>query len=136
MTTKSVEPHGIDFQPIPKRFMVWHKSGKGWLKGRSGGYVVDLVDISKGIKSIPHLLDRCTIVQSTNLFDKNGQEIFEGSLIKDDVGDIGVIRFEDGALIIDWNNDEFVNYRFGKVDAEIAECVGHILSNPELVEEK
>lgn len=85
----------IDFHPMPKRFMVWDKSHNGWLNGRSRDHVLDLVDISKELKNNPHLPADCVIVQSTNLFDKDGKEIFESHII-------------DNKYIVEFQNSKFV----------------------------
>lgn len=75
------------------------------------------------------------IVQSTNLFDEDGEEIFEGSIVRDFDESVGVVYYdiEDG------------EYRAKSADGdsfELAELsrdlkvLGHILSSPELLEEK
>lgn len=123
----------LTFQPMPKRFMVWDKRGKRWLKGRSGGLVLDLVDISAELKGSPHLPSDCQIVQSTNLFDKEGKEIFEGNIVSN-----GTCR---AACVWDNSNAEF-DFRMVKGSDQVKswldeyKTIGHILSNPELVEEQ
>lgn len=88
--------------------------------------------------------DDLVLMQSTGLFDKNGQEIFEGDIVSDgfDIGDIkshktlgfymvdkkGVERwFSDGATIEGF--EEYVKTAF-----KIIEVIGNIYENPELLE--
>lgn len=75
----------LDFQPMPKRFMVWDK--------RKGKFCANV----NNYKGIFGLVELCVflmrqadngrpysdfdLVQSTNLFDRDGNEIFEGSII-------------------------------------------------------
>lgn len=70
------------------------------------------------------------ICQSTNLFDQNGKEIFEGSILRKASKDYLVV-FRDGKFMCDG-----VPQTSLKAMAEHGVLVGHILSNPELVEEK
>ncbi len=70
----------IDFQPMPKRFMVWDKvhnimSSPVELAGLPS-LRPDLFDNTSQAK------DNIIVVQSTNLFDKDGKEIFEGSIVE------------------------------------------------------
>lgn len=74
-----------NFQPMPKRFMVWDNVGKRFLIKR----LPDSVDMAFSIFELPLEIDcldeeekkQFTICQSTNLFDKDGKEIFEGSIV-------------------------------------------------------
>lgn len=129
-----------NFQPMPKRFMVWDKENKKFLTifdddglecAKFGIHELYLVIEENGVT-----WDEVIIVQSTNLFDKDGKEISEGTIVDDSQGDIGVIEFKNSQWAINWQSDEFVNYRFEQIDADSCKCVGHILSNPELLEEK
>lgn len=90
------------FQPMPKRFMVWDKTIKCFLEhpknmsedGRyyrsvdgldSDGWtnVFDITNlIMMGVAQYDRTLPDMIICQSTNLFDKDGREIFEGALLE------------------------------------------------------
>lgn len=143
-----------NFKPMPKRFMVWSvKLGK-FLTAREAHEFLFYKFVKTEPSGVCELksTDRHIIVQSTNLFDKDGNEIFEGSIIslegyeedgmtlrsnytiygyvynKD--GRYYLKVYEDGRLI----NDEYEISEALEDDSSMV--VGHILSNPELVEEK
>lgn len=78
--------------------------------------------------------DQLIVCQSTNLFDKNGEEIWEGSIVdyNDDGEALGIVVGVDGQWQL---KDKNGNLMFLK-GAPHQKLIGHILSNPELVEEK
>lgn len=124
-----------NFQPMPKRFMVWDTVNKEFVDSRYTTRQWNLCSAEES-NNVLELQgdDRFILIQSTNLFDKDGEEIFEGSIVEDDQCDAGIISFDNSQWIIDWCNEKFVNYRFDRTDAGRFKCVGHILSNPELLE--
>lgn len=82
------------------------------------------------------------LMQSTGLKDKNGVEIFEGDVVKnlvdngfDYVDGFGVVRFQQGGFVIDYNNldTEFEWLYYAQDEGEI-EIIGSIYENPELLE--
>ena len=86
----------------------------------------------------------------TGLKDKNGTEIYEGDVLRDDVGDLGIVRF--GKLPLDKSGDCVCGYSAFYVEckgqigrapmfecAEIGdwmEIIDNIHQNPELLELK
>lgn len=117
----------INFQPTPKRFMVWDKVDKNF---------VDNPSKACAITPFGALISQSDMIvcQSTNLFDKDGKEIFEGGII-DYNGDgsvVGVVIGCDGGWEL---KDRNGNSMFLK-GAPHQILAGHILSNPELLEEK
>ncbi len=123
-----------NFQPMLKRFMVWDKKNKTFLTTP-----MEMWQITLHFRDRYHQLyddngnSRYTFCQSTNLFDEDGEEIFEGSIVRDFDESVGVVYYdlEDG------------EYRAKSADGdsfELAESsrdlkvLGHILSNPELLE--
>lgn len=90
---------------------------------------------SDGDDVIP--FSECVLIQSTGLFDKDDKEIFDGS----------ILELENGKIMYVYYCNEFAEFvitGLGKVDYEDpvfaisshAKVVGHVLSNPELLEEK
>lgn len=127
-----------DFQPMPKRFMLWDKEDGGWI---FDGKIFTLGDLISEFGRVPRITDDSIVFQSTNLFDKNGEEIFEGSIVESSEGAIFMVRQDrycgmwllknvitgDSSNSIDGWNDR-------KDDG--LTIIGHILSNPELLEDK
>lgn len=146
METKNNSGTDIDvltsFQPMPKRFMVWHKKRQSFIEW-GGERILDLYNLSNLLdcySSIDYYED-VIVVQSTNLFDKDGKEIFEGS----------IVEWEESRWMVLFNQShlEFVlkplsihkNYLRGlqsmslKMSPNI-KVIGHALSNPELLEDE
>lgn len=138
-----------NFQPMPKRFMVWEKDHQQFarkvLPGGVSEYVYTLPEMSFYYDD-----PDCIICQSTNLFDKDGKEIFEGSIVIDDYLSYPdhkkgqTIQPKPVAVLYDKKTARFVLDFRNKMDLAFKggnECrnlrvVGHILSNPELLEER
>lgn len=154
IVTNSGQSHGIKndtenylpikFQPMPKRFVAWDKYQKKWItkflmpstdNEESNDWTCPLtlgID-SKGKKNWLNN-DQLIICQSTNLFDKDGKEIFEGSIVDyNGSGEVlGVVVSVNGQWQL---KDKNGNLMFLK-GAPHQKLVGHILSNPELLEDK
>lgn len=123
----------VDFHPMPKRFMVWDKVGGQFLRKR----IPDGIDMVFSIFELPLEIDclgddekdQFIICQSTNLFDKDGNEIFEGSIVRVG-GETGIVQMVRG----EWHaiGDDDIPLSVWKSSG--IEILNHILSNPELVE--
>ena len=126
----------IKFQPMPKRFMVWDKQSKKFI----GGLVP--INISCQYEDLIWKSHRFPndfiIVQSTNLFDKDGKEIFEGSIVKwldSKTGAglrAGIVKTENGTTFIERSSYDL--YPDWEEEKENLILAGHILSTPELLE--
>lgn len=136
----------INFQPMPKRFMVWDTETKSFCGSRHNELAIydmdelaDFMSIHRTLGDTP--MDRFMFCQSTNLFDKDGKEIFEGSIVKGKVFDdpktriLGVVIYRQQAFWI-INTEETHSEPLLKFYEKEIEVLGHILSNPELLEEK
>lgn len=125
-----------NFQPMPKRFMVWDKKEERFLT-YLGTKVVDfeylLILIDHYSISLSEFGSRYILVQSTNLFDKYGKEIFEGSIIHT-LQAKWVVK-EDKGCMCAFNYRSHIVMPLYKLDMMATENIGHILSNPELVGE-
>lgn len=128
----------VNFHPMPKRFMVWDKENKKFLTifDDDGLECVKFAihDLHLVIEENGVTWDEVIIIQSTNLFDKDGEEIFEGSLIVDPDEDIvGIVTYDNDEGMFRWEIDG-VCHGF-ECGGDYVRVVGHILSNPELLEE-
>ncbi len=122
----------LDFQPISKRFMVWDKKEQRWYDEafalRTDGAVKYKGVIDYGWQ------DRFIICQSTNLFDKDGKEIFEGHLVRWN-GDVGIVEQYNGKWTFHIVTPAFAVYHELGPNSDMVKVIGHILSNPELLVE-
>lgn len=88
------------------------------------------------IKILPR--DRkITLMQSTGLFDKNGVEIFEGDVVKDDEISKEIYICKRSAItprLELQTKDKFIVRSLYENDVKNLEVIGNIYNNPELVE--
>ena len=109
--------------PREIKFRAWEKKEKRILY-----FTLDGLQISS---DIPYIIE-LNVMQYTGLKDKNGIEIYEGDIVKDDF-DRFVIIFENGGFVAS-KGDEFdrSKYRTVKIN-ELCEVIGNIYENPELL---
>lgn len=122
----------LDFQPMPKRFMVWDKFERRFheIYSERGGKqrVFDIWDLEWLLGKFDPA--DSVIVQSANLFDRDDEEIFEGSIVRVG-GETGIVQMVSGK----WHavGDDDIPLSVWKPSG--IEILGHILSNPELLEQ-
>lgn len=86
--------------------------------------------------------DEVTLLRSTDLFDKNSVEIFEGDIVvqtktqptTENEKIVGVVTMIEGAWLIINDVDQLACYLWSEVDEN--EILGNIYENPELLEVK
>ena len=89
-----------------------------------------------------HFDDYECIMQSTGLKDKNGQEIFEGDVVRQvrtqpttqNETITGVVTMIEGAWLIMNDNEQLASYLWSETDEN--EIIGNIHENRELLEEE
>ena len=128
---------------IPK-YRVWDKELQTMLD-------VSLIDFKKGVLVGEHWkfgetnfmnFDEIKLMQSTGLKDKNGQEIFEGDVVRqvrtqpttENEIIIGVVTMIEGAWLIMNDGEQLASYLWSETD--INEIIGNIYENSELLEGK
>lgn len=134
----------IDFQPMSKRFMVWDDEATDWIcvPGTERD-VWDLLDLLVHKSGLMKRKFHIKIVQSTNLFDKDGKEIFEGSIVRghwdyhNGIGELeydimGVVKNVLGCWSVISQNgvDEIIESLYEFLPEHIT-IIGHILSKEE-----
>ena len=125
------EPHKTRFlSPRPKMSLPWDVGTDEW-----HGFFA-------------HEHPNAIYLQSTGMADKNGQEIFESDILEyqDAMMDNGVWRpivdwYEDGLqwVLRDHLGDDggyLLGNKFGTDPMDLAEVIGNIYENPELLEEE
>ena len=130
---------------IPK-FRAWKKAGKEL--GRVGQITFELDGSVSCVLFKGKFLDfnvpinEIILMQSTGLKDKNGQEIFEGDVVRqvrtqpttENEIIIGVVTMLEGAWLIMNDGEQLASYLWSETD--INEIIGNIYENSELLEEK
>lgn len=137
----------LNFHPMPKRFMVWDNVHKDWLipynneKDDTEPYVFDVYELLCRLDLVKLSVkgELFTIIQSTNLFDKDGKEIFEGSIVMYNHNTYFVRQDRYNGMWLLKNiktgdcSESINGWENGK--DERLKLLGHILSNPELLQE-
>lgn len=129
----------INFQPLPKRFMVWDTKSRKWLHGDALREFIECnmqhpEDNAEEDIYEMYVGGACKIVQSTNLFDKDGKEIFEGHLVRWNE-DVGIVEQYNGKWTFHIVTPAFAVYHELGPNSDMVKAIGHVLSNPELVED-
>ena len=117
------------------KFRAWDKEENEMFNASSG-----FNDFTVGIKveSVEHTMTvsskKYELMQFTGLLDKNGKEIYEGDVVKDDNGGDEELGIQIGKVM--WNH-EWCSFRWNDGDdwslhSEL-EVVGNIYENPELI---
>jgi len=105
------------YDPILKRAFILKPNKNAYIPGMGnmGAFVV-------------YQVDPATVGQYTGLTDKNGKKIFEGDVVRLDVGEIGEVWYRDNGFAI--TSDECILCVSSRSEREV---IGNIHDNPELL---
>lgn len=142
----------ILFRGKPKSNNEYYCFSQIWKDNCKSGFVYGLLIISKNkcficVSAVGKKLNCCinnstvsiievlpeTVGQYTGLTDKNGKKIFEGDIVKNEYGYIGLIVMKACSYYIEWQSGNFSNDLY--VFADTLEVIGNIHDNPELLKE-
>lgn len=76
-----------------------------------------------------------TVGQYTGLVDKYGTMLFEGDIIRDEDGDIMVVKWQSEGAVFVLEPKPYVSVHFYSTLPSKIEIIGNIHDNPELLEE-
>jgi hypothetical protein len=115
------------------KFRFWHKSlGKiiynPPLENRDNGVIVSIYDDEGRMVSAP-------LMQSIEIVDSNGADIYEGDIIEDHVG-VGVVELHEGlaAYRVNYHNGRakwFIDYNL-RGERESIRVIGNVYENPDI----
>lgn len=76
-----------------------------------------------------------TLCRHTGFTDKNGKEVWENDIVRNEKGDIGVVQwFEEHAAFMIWNKTKHYICYLAENDFSKIEIAGNEFDNPELLE--
>lgn len=120
------------------KFRIWSEEDKEY---RSDIRVSDLVIDIDGAPSTIYSAegDRFDIEQYTGLKDKNGEEIYEGDIVRYGNDNAAIIwrekNAEFGVKWLDCGVEDSISWQIG-IEKTPSEVIGNIHENPELLEEE
>jgi len=98
-------------------------------------YTIGWIDDDR--ECISEVYKDAVVMQYTDLHDKDGEEIYEGDIVKSINGLVGKIIFENGSYVLEYHDAGLINitlYSLNHYDKGVTEVIGNIYENPELLE--
>ncbi|MCT3344659.1 hypothetical protein EFP23_08745 [Lacticaseibacillus paracasei] len=118
------------------KFRGWRRKYQCW----EYGYLIECpapelnesVEVTKSGGRIIAAVERDSIGQYIGLHDKNGREIYEGDIVKNEYGKVMEVNYDPRSAAFGVGD-----YYFGTIGSgKILEVIGNIFENPELLEGK
>lgn len=126
------------------KFRAWDNLENRWYKPTFEGYrgkIEEIMLSPRGrltMRTMTELIDesmfpnRFELMQYTGLKDKNGREIYEGDIVKNEYGKAMDIQYDPRSVAFGVGD-----YYFGTIGSgKILEVIGNIFENPELLKGK
>lgn len=117
------------------KFRAWHKDEKFMspiTKLWWDEQIIETIGEMEGERNIRHF-DEVELMQFTGVKDKNGQEIYEGDIVKNYHYESGVIKYKEGAFFVcSWRCFSLIFD--GSHSPEKLKVIGNIYDAPELLE--
>jgi len=117
------------------KFRAWNTmSGHMWPLQRMNFINGQLLYVGSNMPTPKEYKDKYIVMQYTGLKDKNGKEIYESDILKDEFGRVDLVYWvEDGARFTMRQKNKKTGY-FVVVNHLSEEVIGNIYENPELWE--
>jgi len=116
------------------RFRAWNKNTKKMVCPHK----LTPLALNQGCKDLAGVFlpfdESYTIMQSTGLKDKNGVEIFEGDVVRDDSGKAWSVKWTSSVCCFDFLDSDSNTWAVSRNAVEHMEVLGNVYNNPELLE--
>ena len=122
------------------RFRAWLKNDKEMIEADEIHWDRGELDFIGDAITFMRKADEIELMQSTGLFDENGQEIFDGDIVRqvrtqpttENEVVVGVVTMIEGAWLIMNDSEQLASLLWSETDEN--EIIGNIYENPELLE--
>lgn len=115
---RAYSSHNHEMYPVSD--IEWDIDGRIWVTADDGKNGIELID------------EEAHLMPYTGLHDKNGREIYEGDIVKNEYGKVMEVQYDPRSAAFGVGD-----YYFGTIGSgKILEVIGNIFENPELLEGK
>lgn len=113
---RAYSSHNHKMYPVSN--IEWDIDGRIWVTADDGKNGIELID------------EEAHLMQYAGLHDKNGREIYEGDVVKNEYGKVMEVQYDPRSAAFGVGD-----YYFGTIGSgKTLEVIGNIFENPELLE--